>query len=84
MLVMAVIVPVRVDRNRVRHMRSEQGDEFRVACDRSWMAGAAHMPVEAYHGVRGGHDHVQIVRDEQHSAAVAECRSCETSSTPQP
>jgi len=67
--IMTVVVQMRIDREFVRHMWAEQGDELGMACDRLGMAGAAHVPVEAHHGIRRGHD---------------QCRSWETSSTPQP
>ena len=68
--IVVMIVRMLVDRERARHLRTEQGDELGVARDRPRGAGAAHMPIEAHHGVRRGHDQVQIVRDQKHPAAV--------------
>ena len=51
-------------------MRSEQRDELGVSQNRLRPPGAAHMPVEAHHGVGRGHHQVKIVRHQEDPATA--------------
>ena len=60
-----------IDREHFGDMLSEQRDELRVAGHQAGMAGAAHVMIEAHHGVGSRHDHVEIMRHEKDAASVS-------------
>ena len=66
---MGVVVMVGVKRQFAGRARPEQFEERRIAHDGLRMALAANMAVEADDPVRLCHDDVQIVADQQNSAA---------------
>mgnify|MGYP001355093141 CR=1 FL=1 len=55
----------------IRHRSPEQGAEFRLADNAFGPPGATDMMVQTNNPVRGGHDHVQIMGDQQDAAALA-------------
>lgn len=65
-----VVVVVAVDGDRARRTRAEETEIFRRLRHLAWDAGAADVRVQAYDAVGRSHDDVEVVRDEEHGAAV--------------
>ena len=68
--VVIVVMVMRIECKPLDGMASEQVQELRMCTDHLGLAGAAHVPVQAQHGIRGRHHQVQVVRDHQHRTAV--------------
>lgn len=67
---MGMVVRVHIDSDLAGGAGAEQRNVFGMAAHRFGCTRAADMAVEADHTLGCGHHDVQIVRDDQHAAAV--------------
>lgn len=59
--VVVMVVVMMVQRQAVRHRRTEQGAEFRIADNGIGPPGATDMMVQADHPIRRRHHHMQVM-----------------------
>jgi hypothetical protein len=65
-----VIVMMGVDSECLGNLATEQGDELGILDYRTRLSGATNMVIQANHLIGGGHNDMQIVRYQQHTAIV--------------